>query len=293
MENKNLSKTKKAENFKIENTYAGHLLNKIEMKFCRIVTGARKYASNIGIRSELGRYPLHIEIIKRIMRYKLYLLKSEEGSLLHDAFKTNEELNRSGIQTWSSWTEFITKELDMTDNGLSKTSIASIVNKLKCNYKSYWQQQIHNDARNAPGQKNKLRTYRKFKLEFEHEKYWDVLTDRSERKQLCNFRLGVHKLHIETGRYHPYIPADDRICHSCVNQIEAVEDEIHFIMGCPKHNKLRSNLFSIAKKESAHFDSFNNYQKFVWLMASKNTNIINGLSKYIKAAMANRVQNCK
>ena len=59
MENKNLSKTKKAENFKIENTYAGHLLNKIEMKFCRIVTGAGKYASNIGIKSELGRYPLY------------------------------------------------------------------------------------------------------------------------------------------------------------------------------------------------------------------------------------------
>ena len=64
MENKNQRRTQKAENFKIETTYENLLLNKIEMKFCRMITGAGKFASNLGIRSELGKFPLHIEIIK-------------------------------------------------------------------------------------------------------------------------------------------------------------------------------------------------------------------------------------
>ena len=288
MENKNQRRTQKAENFKIETSYENLLLNKIEMKFCRMITGAGKFASNLGIRSELGKFPLHIEIIKRMMRYKLHLLKATDNSLLKEALVANEEINKAGAQTWSTWIDFVSNELDMNISAVSKQSIKIMTNKLHRNYKKYWHCQIYDDSRNKPGYKNKLRTYRKYKVEFEYEAYFDILTNRSDRKLLCNFRLGVHRLRIETGRYHPYIPAEDRICYSCINQLEAVEDEPHFIMVCPKHKNLRLNLFSIAKRESISFDHLNNYNKFIWLMSSKHINIINGLCKYIKDAMANR-----
>ena len=52
----------------------------------------------------------------------------------------------------------------------------------------------------------------------------DVLTTK--------FRISSHQLEIECGRYRK-IPASQRICKLC--NLE-VEDELHFLLECPKSN---------------------------------------------------------
>jgi hypothetical protein len=48
-----------------------------------------------------------------------------------------------------------------------------------------------------------------------------------------------HKLHIETGRYtRPITPVENRICSNCNSK--SVEDEIHFLMYCPKFENHRT-----------------------------------------------------
>ena len=55
---------------------------------------------------------------------------------------------------------------------------------------------------------------------------------------LARFRMGVHKLWIETGRHEPgRIPRDDRTCRLC--ELGAREDEAHFIFECPKFDRAR------------------------------------------------------
>ena len=187
------------------------------------------------------------------------------------------------------WLKFILAETNMDSKNLNEPNIKLLTKTLASNYKKYWKYELYNDQRKAPGQKNKLRTYRTFKIDFEYEEYWDLLDNKYDKKLLCNFRLGVNKLHIETGRYYPYIPSEDRLCYSCISHQETVEDEYHFILHCPRHSKLRNNLFATINSISTHFKSMNNPNKFIWLMNCRNKIILNNLSKYIRDAYNNRI----
>jgi hypothetical protein len=52
-----------------------------------------------------------------------------------------------------------------------------------------------------------------------------------------------HKLHIGTGRYtHPITLVENRICSNCNSK--SVEDELHFLMYCPRFENQRRELFS-------------------------------------------------
>jgi hypothetical protein len=66
-----------------------------------------------------------------------------------------------------------------------------------------------------------------------YETYISDIRNISHRNILTRFRTSNHKLHIETGRYtRPITPVENRICSNCNSK--SVEDEIHFLMYCPK-----------------------------------------------------------
>ena len=99
--------------------------------------------------------------------------------------------------------------------------------------------------------KPKLRTYKLFKSDFSTEEY--ILKHRSkyERSILCQFRIGILPLNIETGRYKNIkdnisgkmrnLRPDERICDLC--DLNIVEDELHFLCVCPVYNDERQNLY--------------------------------------------------
>ena len=61
-----------------------------------------------------------------------------------------------------------------------------------------WISEIHNDERKDPNQKNKLRTFRKFKLTHDYENY---LTNVRNTNHVAITKLRLSKLAIESGRY--------------------------------------------------------------------------------------------
>mgnify|MGYP006924544260 CR=1 FL=1 len=101
--------------------------------------------------------------------------------------------------------------------------------KLKGLYIKEWKLHIFNDVRSINNQKNKLRTFRLFKTNFNFEPYSDLLNSK-QRQALTKQRIGDHQLSIETGRQ-KNIPAHKHICKLCE---EEVEDEIHFHLRCKK-----------------------------------------------------------
>ena len=56
---------------------------------------------------------------------------------------------------------------------------------------------------------------------------------------VTKLRISAHSLHIETGRYsRPCVPTEKRTCHTCRLFIE---NEIHFVLYCPKYDQYRCN----------------------------------------------------
>ena len=67
-----------------------------------------------------------------------------------------------------------------------------------------------------------------------------LLEKNPNRKTLVKLRISNHKLNIETGRY-DNISRCDRICPVCGLNIE---DEIHFLVDCPKYSSIRDDFFN-------------------------------------------------
>ena len=111
-----------------------------------------------------------------------------------------------------------------------------------------WLSDVNNGVRKDVNQKNKLRTFRKFKTikNYKCEDYLRQVTNVQHRITLTKLRLSNHKLAIETGRYaRPYKKPEGRTCPICKKD---VEDEIHFLT-LPCVSRKRSTLFEYLNKE--------------------------------------------
>ena len=117
-------------------------------------------------------------------------------------------------------------------------------------------------------QKNKLRTFRKFKPTNDYENYLTNVRNINHRVAITKLRLSNHKLAIETGRYvKPYQPPDQRICPLCKT---GIEDEEHFLMNCIAHRDPRRELINTLKKETnLILDSMTPSSAFATLLSMK------------------------
>jgi len=76
-----------------------------------------------------------------------------------------------------------------------------------------------------------------FKNVFSYDMYLDFINNDKRRKTLTRFRLSLHSLSIETGRYNG-ITRKERKCALCTQNV--CESEYHILLGCPLYKKLRN-----------------------------------------------------
>ena len=95
---------------------------------------------------------------------------------------------------------------------------------------------------------------RNLKNSYKMEKFLHFDVDKFALSIFAKIRISNSNLNIERGRYIK-LPVEKRICPLC--NIEP-EDEIHFILKCPKLDECRKELFS-------------NISSVIW-MSSKNLN---------------------
>ena len=119
---------------------------------------------------------------------------------------------------------------------------------------------------------DKCDLYSVFKTTFQTEYYLTCLNVRKFRIGLARFRCSSHDLNIEKGRY-ANIDRNCRICPLC--NLNAVEDEFHFVMICPFYAALRQKY--INQKYYVH----PNLRTFSALLNSENQIEIKRLSMYI------------
>ena len=52
-----------------------------------------------------------------------------------------------------------------------------------------------------------------------------------------------------------------------------IENQIHFLIKCPKYDYDRNKLFDAANNETKHFDKLSHSKKFLWLMTNESENV--------------------
>jgi hypothetical protein len=120
-----------------------------------------------------------------------------------------------------------------------------------------------------------------------------------KRLLLFKFRAGIAPLRIETGRYESNVdiltgrskkgvPVECRICPCCYS---GIEDEMHFLLDCPRYDELRDELVKAYTLYCSHSNRpfpENRAVLFNLLMACQDKCIVNALASYLWEAFNKR-----
>ena len=120
-------------------------------------------------------------------------------------------------------------------------------------------------------QQTKLNFFRNSKPLSKPAKYLNIWSCRKNRTLFCKFRLGTLDLEIEKGRRHN-IPREARVCKLCSSG--SVEDEIHFILNCPKLENSRNSYLTTLSANSNRFPKLTPEEKIKYLFFNENISAI-------------------
>ena len=82
----------------MNNATSSFQCSELEFSLGRFLLGVHRKASPLGIRDELGLYPLVIDIIGTIIMYEKHLMSEKSSELLKNAYKQNSSAPNS--QSW-------------------------------------------------------------------------------------------------------------------------------------------------------------------------------------------------
>ncbi len=180
----------------------------------------------------------------------------------------NNWLSRS-MNVYSIFESFTNISFDVFLSKPEATIKNLIKNKLQNLYESKWKENI-SDINAQP----KLRTYSKFKTEIYFEPYLSLVVPK-HHMIMSRFRCSADHLAIETGRHQkPKVPTDDGICLEC----KTLEDEMHHLIHCSKHDNIRKDLYETANSHIENFSNLNPSAKFKELLLCKNLKVQKALA---------------
>ena len=89
-------------NIPIDQIFSKLHCEKLHLKFCKFLLGVHKISTNFAVQSELGRFPLHFDILKQILRF-WHRLENLDWSfpLLKAAYKCMKASNHHGMAPYN------------------------------------------------------------------------------------------------------------------------------------------------------------------------------------------------
>jgi hypothetical protein len=202
------------------------LMERLQLRFCKILLNVKKSTPNAMVLGELGVYPLEIYIKTRMLSFWLKQMQGHKCKLSYLLYQIVSHLGN--ISPWITHIQNILNGCGLQYIWFSQGYNINI-NWLKVysltNHKDQFQQNWHDSIYNS----NKCLIYRMFKTEFRLEKYLTSLPLKI-RNLFTKFRCKSTRLPIEAGVF-VGISRDDRVCSLCDSH--AIGDEFHYIFTCP------------------------------------------------------------
>ena len=228
--------------------------------------------SNIGVRSELGIFPIGIECLMTSIKYWMRLITdTPKNSLVFKAYLELHNLDKVNIG-WLRHLKTVLQWLNVNTDSSEKVidtiraNMKQIQAKTKHKYIEAWQNKLHSHDYSNKKNGNKLRNYRLFKADFVKELYLDVLQP-NLRAAFAKFRLRAHKLNIESKRFvnNVWIAPADRKCNLC-NSGEP-QDEYHVLMNCEMFTYKRKLLYTKICQIFPNFIALDDWEKYIYMLS--------------------------
>ncbi|CAJ0922587.1 unnamed protein product [Ranitomeya imitator] len=197
------------------------------LEFCKHLLQVHRSTSNSACRAELGRFPLHLTVLKRALSFRAQLHRSNPSSHHHKALIHEGETEKPEPPEQPSQTQPEQNTNHTNHNNLTKAGIRKMADEGQERYVSDWKNDIISSQ--------KLIMYRSLQRDYRLAPYLEKLPDPRDRQILSRYKLSAHSLAIECGRHRQsYKPREERLCQHCDQ--EAIEDETHFLLHCSKYS---------------------------------------------------------
>jgi hypothetical protein len=255
-------------------------IEKVQLKFLKMLLGVKNSTCTQAVLGETGRFPIALRHKVRIVKYWIRLQRLEPDSIVKKAFNMLNNLHELGFRNWVSQVHEILYEFNMENfleegRNVDYEYETSCVNLLKDRCYSHFM----SSWKNSLSEKTILRTYVKFKEEFCLESYLLYVKDYRLRTLISKFRLSSHDYAIEKGRHvKPKVPLEQRICSKCGT---GLEDELHVLLTCDYYHQERCT-FKL-RLSQLNIDVTDDVQRvFVTVLSSKDENVLFTLGKFLE-----------
>ena len=260
---------------------------KLHTNFCRFLLYVNRKASNIAVRAELGRRPLLTSLTVHSFKYWLAVCNTKNrDSFVYKSYLASYNASREGAPGWAM---FIHKNCDIFGmseawhsqgtRSKNKTTREFQQSVLELHDRNWWQDLCREDS--------KLRTYKEFKGTIQMENYLLAIKNPLNRREFTRLRISAHQLQIERGRYTVprKTPIERRLCTTC----NVLEDEKHFVLTCPRHDKERQELFNYLGSFTT-FQSLTADDKFKYIMSYNlgDTEVLTHVVDFVNRAIETR-----
>ena len=205
--------------------------------FYKYVTKLPINANNIAARGELGRPRAHCKRYITILKYWLKLMSATHQlpSFLVYSYQLQCKLDSQGHLVWVSDVRSLLCSLGFSQEWFKQQVDQPKIFLDECKKRLFYLENVAFMSNIASSPRLQFYFYNKLKLE--KSDYWDKQLPFKFKSEFCRLLCSCHRLEVEVGR-RTNIPRGDRICLLC--PLNEVEDEIHFLLKCPKFNDLRT-----------------------------------------------------
>ncbi len=207
--------------WKIDLVDSSSEIERIHLKFCKSLLNVPIKSSNVAVRSELGRMPLIIAIMKIVLKYYSRLEHMSNNRLLKQIYEKVKPKKFSLANLADEICNVLstnTKDFDFSNKSHVNKFNRECDALLPFDCEERWFSFLSSPTGKS-GKGNKLRTYKLFKRKIDLEDYLEHIETPSHRSALTRLRISAHNLRIERGRYervnNRMLEEKDRLCRYC------------------------------------------------------------------------------
>ena len=231
----------------------------------RYFVGVHRFAPTAGVVGDMGWLSLKYKRYIVMLRFWNRLIKMNDNRITKRIFLWFYDRSDNN---WCYDISRIANELDMSHVYNNKLLFTIVHVQEQCLHimESEWKINVQG--------KPKLRMYKEFKGTFSPEPYIVKYMSKHIRSLFGQIRIGILPIRIESGRFTNILDEDtgmfrklninERICNLC--NMNAVEDETHFILYCRRYTEERHIFINKCLVEEPRFHTFSDMKKLWFLM---------------------------
>ena len=244
-------------------------ISAVHNRAMRFFLGVGKYTPTVAVAGEMGWIPTNVRQWKIVVNFWARI-SCTNSSRLNKRVALWAFAKSDQCKNWYFWVKKLLKKLTLhqfcdISIPISKLHIiGNVQEKLMANFINEWTVKLNSTAGTSGRGRNKLRTYCKFKSEFQTETYCTMILPPNHRAAFSKFRCGVAPIRLETGRFEG-LPVERRLCPFC----DVVENESHVLLKCKLYTDIRNTLFAKAATIIPNFISLNEEEKIETIFCEK------------------------